>query len=44
MNYETIELEIKDQVAVIRLNRPDVKNALNTQMRAEFTQSVSQMG
>ena len=44
MNYETIELEIKDQVAVIRLNRPDVKNALNTQMRAEITQSVSQMG
>ena len=39
MNYETIELEIKDQVAVIRLNRPDVKNALNTQMRAEITQS-----
>ena len=28
MNYETIELEIKEQVAVIRLNRPDVKNAL----------------
>ena len=44
MNYETIELEIKDQVAVIRLNRPDVKNALNTQMRAEITQSVNQMG
>ena len=44
MNYETIELEIKDQVAVIRLNRPDVKNALNTQMRAEITQSVSLMG
>ena len=44
MDYETIELEIKDQVAIIRLNRPDVKNALNTQMRAEVTQCVSQMG
>ena len=31
MDYETIELELKDKVAVIRLNRPDVKNALNTQ-------------
>ena len=28
MNYETIELEIKDQVAIIRLNRPDVKMPL----------------
>ena len=44
MDYETIELEIKDQVAIIRLNRPDVKNALNTQMRAEITQCVNQMG
>ena len=44
MDYETIELEIKDQVAIIRLNRPDVKNALNTQMRAEVTQCVNQMG
>ena len=44
MDYETIELELKDKVAVIRLNRPDVKNALNTQMRAEITQCVNQMG
>ena len=34
MDYETIKLEIKNKVAVIRLNRPEVKNALNTQMRA----------
>jgi 2-(1,2-epoxy-1,2-dihydrophenyl)acetyl-CoA isomerase len=44
MDYETIELEITDKVAVIRLNRPEVKNALNTQMRAEITQCVNQMG
>ena len=44
MDYETIELELKNKVAVIRLNRPDVKNALNTQMRAEITQCVNQMG
>ena len=43
MDYETIELELKDKVAVIRLNRPDVKNALNTLMRAEITQCVNQM-
>ena len=44
MDYETIELELRDKIAVIRLNRPDVKNALNTQMRAEITQCVNQMG
>ena len=44
MDYETIELEIKENVAIIRLNRPDVKNALNTQMRAEITQCVNQTG
>ena len=38
------ELEIKENVAIIRLNRPDVKNALNTQMRAEITQCVNQTG
>ncbi|MCX6154318.1 MAG: enoyl-CoA hydratase/isomerase family protein [Candidatus Kapabacteria bacterium] len=29
MNYQTIELDIQNKVATIRLNRPDVHNALN---------------
>ena len=39
-DYQTITLSIADDVAVIRLNRPDKMNALNTQMRAEITDAV----
>ncbi|MFV2035437.1 MAG: 2-(1,2-epoxy-1,2-dihydrophenyl)acetyl-CoA isomerase, partial [Halocynthiibacter sp.] len=35
MNYRTIRLSLRDKLAVLTLNRPDVRNALNTQMRAE---------
>ena len=34
--YETIELEIKDLVGTIWLNRPDLHNALNQQMITEL--------
>lgn len=40
MNYQTIRLRHQDGVAVITLNRPDVMNALNTQMRAEILHAV----
>lgn len=36
MDYQTITLEIAEDIAVVRLNRPDVMNAMNTQMRAEI--------
>ncbi|WP_292287037.1 enoyl-CoA hydratase-related protein [Marivita sp.] len=44
MNYQTITFDITDDIATITLNRPDVMNALNTQMRAEITDAVQEGG
>ncbi len=44
MNYETITFDITDDIATVTLNRPDVMNALNTQMRAEITDAVQEGG
>jgi len=40
MNYQAIRLSIRDNMAVITLNRPEVYNALSTQMRAEILHAV----
>ncbi len=40
MDYQTISLSENDGYATITLNRPDVLNALNTQMRAEILHAV----
>ncbi|PRX38206.1 2-(1,2-epoxy-1,2-dihydrophenyl)acetyl-CoA isomerase [Meinhardsimonia xiamenensis] len=40
MDYDTIRLKIADNLAVITLNRPEVMNALNSQMRAEILSAV----
>lgn len=40
MDYQTIRLKTIADVAILTLNRPDVMNALNTQMRAEITHAV----
>jgi len=39
-DYQTITLEMADDVAVLRLDRPDLRNALNTQMRAEIADAA----
>ncbi len=40
MQYDTINLSVRNQIAVLELNRPDLMNALNTQMRAEILHAV----
>ncbi|WP_299148448.1 enoyl-CoA hydratase-related protein [uncultured Tateyamaria sp.] len=44
MNYETLTYDLTDGVALITLNRPDVMNALTTQMRAEIEVAVTEAG
>jgi 2-(1,2-epoxy-1,2-dihydrophenyl)acetyl-CoA isomerase len=40
MDYETIRMSVRDDVAVLQLARPEVMNALSTQMRAEILHAV----
>ncbi|WP_170760490.1 enoyl-CoA hydratase-related protein [Ruegeria lacuscaerulensis] len=40
MEYETVLLDITDDLAVLTLNRPDKMNAMTAQMRAEVTHAM----
>jgi len=40
MAYETIIVDIADDIALITLNRPDALNALNTQLLGELSKAV----
>jgi 2-(1,2-epoxy-1,2-dihydrophenyl)acetyl-CoA isomerase len=40
MDYQTIRYEVEDGVAVVMLDRPDVMNALDAQMRAEILHAM----
>ena len=40
MAFETIIVEIEDHVALIKLNRPDALNALNTQLLGELCEAL----
>jgi enoyl-CoA hydratase len=41
MAYETLIVEVEDYVALIRLNRPDALNALNTRLMRELAQAMA---
>eukprot|EP01100_Stratorugosa_tubuloviscum_P001030 TRINITY_DN1233_c0_g1_i1.p1 TRINITY_DN1233_c0_g1~~TRINITY_DN1233_c0_g1_i1.p1 ORF type:complete len:300 (+),score=151.13 TRINITY_DN1233_c0_g1_i1:112-1011(+) len=40
-SYETILIEKKDKIAIIRINRPKQRNALNTQVCLDITNAAS---
>ena len=42
MAFETITVETEDHVCLIRLNRPDALNALNTQLLGELCQALEE--
>lgn len=42
MAYETIVVEIEDQIALIRLNRPEALNALNSKLVEELSKALSE--
>jgi len=42
MSYLTIKLAVKDRIATLTLNRPDVLNGMNAQMRAEILDAVKE--
>src|SRR5262245_35951843 len=42
MNYETIQLEMRDAVCVLTLNRPERLNALNVQVGNEFKAAIAE--
>lgn len=43
MDYQAVTVEEADNIGVISLNRPDLMNALSTQMRAEITQAFTDL-
>ncbi|MBE9477350.1 MAG: enoyl-CoA hydratase/isomerase family protein [Proteobacteria bacterium] len=44
MAYNTLIIEIEDHVAVVRMNRPDVMNALNAEMLGELARAITDLG
>ncbi len=44
MEYRTLRLQVRDGVGVITLDRPELMNALNAQMRAELRHALRDAG
>ena len=42
-NYETILVDTEDRVAVITLNRPDVRNAINAQVQTDLRAALADL-
>lgn len=44
MAYKTLIVEIEDHIALIKLNRPDALNALNSELLGELAHAVTEAG
>lgn len=42
-NYETLEIESRNAIGIVWMNRPEVRNAFNEQMIAEMTRALKEM-
>jgi enoyl-CoA hydratase len=42
MNYETIQLEVNDSIAVVTLNRPDRMNTLGGSMKEDLRHAFTE--
>ena len=40
--YETINYSLENHIALIKLNRPEIRNALNRRMRVELTHAIEE--
>ena len=43
MAYESIIFEKEDNIAILTFNRPDARNAVNNQVRSEFTAAIAEV-
>ena len=43
MAYESIIFEKEDNIAILTFNRPDARNAVNNQVRAEFAAAIAEI-
>ncbi len=43
MAYESIIFEKEDNIAIITFNRPEARNAVNNQVRAEFAAAIAEV-
>jgi len=43
LTYETVAVEVDDRLAVVKITRPEVRNALNRQVVAELRDALTQL-
>lgn len=42
-DFDTLELEVDDRIALVRINRPEVRNAINAQVQADLRAALGRL-